>query len=150
MRMILLVGLFLLLGFNQAFSAITRIEQHQLSISGVPMVNTVVATSTTVTTDSVYQAGSQTNGYAALATIINGANVKLTYQTSYDNINWFSPVTTNGSGTVTAQSTLDSVTNGNTWVIYSYTVYPYIRWNFAVGSTGTSAITAETLWQDWS
>lgn len=150
MRKLFLVGLFLLLGFNQAFATITRTMQHNLTIAGTPINGTTVGANSTITSDSVYQAGAQTFGYSALATTIAGTNpnMKITYQTSYDNVNWFTPNTTS-SGTLTAQNVLVTAATTNTWVVYQYTVYPYIRYNFQNTTSTADTITAETMWQDY-
>lgn len=151
MKRLLLIGLILLLGINHAFAAITRTENHNLTMSNVPINGTSIAANATITTDSVYQAGAQSFGYSALATQIAGINpnMKITYQTSYDNINWFTPNTTSG-GTLTAQNVLATSISSNTWVVYQYTVYPYIRFNFQNTTVTADTITADTMWQDWT
>lgn len=152
MNKLFLGALFLIFGISQCFATTSHTEAHNLTISGVPINGTVIATSQTVTSDSVYQSGAPANGYSALVTQISGASasVKITYQTSYDNVNWFSPVTTNGTGTVTNIATLDSAAISNVWIVYPYNVYPYIRFNFASSVSGSSTVTAESLWQDWT
>lgn len=165
MKKILLAGLILLLGISPVFATITRTLQHNITyggsvingitVPGVPINGTTITAGATITSDSVYQAGSISYGYSAvtlMASAIGGVtpNIKLTYQTSYDNINWFNPTSTTGNGVVSSVSTLDSVVgSGNTWVVYNYTVYPYIRFNLQNNSATTDTVTAETLWQDY-
>ena len=151
MKRILLVVLFLLLGLSQSFAEITKTFSHNLTISGTPINGTVIATSTTVTSDSVYESGASSFGSAVLVTNVKGANagVKITYQTSYDNTNWYSPTTTNGSGTLTNVATLQTLASTDSWIIFPNAIYPYIRFNFAQGAGGTATITAETIYQDW-
>ncbi len=126
----LLVGILLMLMPTMAFADITRTMQKVLTISGAPINGLQIASNQTVTSDGIYQAGSQTFGYSALATQISqasgGISVKISYQTSYDNINWFTPNTTS-AGTLTSQGVLATAITGNTWIVYQYTVYPYIR-----------------------
>lgn len=146
-----MIGLFLLLGLNQAFATAIRTEFKQLTISGVPIAGTVIATSQTVTSDAVYQMGGEGSDYNALVLqVASGGNVKATVQLSYDNINWFNPVLSNGTGTVTSISTIDTVVTSNTWAVYQYTFAPYARFNITSSASGTSTVTAEALWQDWS
>lgn len=166
MKNLFLIGLFMLLGLSQANAGMTKTLSHNLTTGGsviygvvqpgTPINATSIPSGTTITTDSVNQAGSFSYGYSAISLIANSAtgvtpNIKLTYQSSYDNINWFSPVTSNGLGVVTVVSTIDtSVGSGNTWIVYNYTVYPYVRFNLQNNSATTDSVTAETMWQDYT
>ena len=153
MKRLLLIGIFLFVMATQSFADVMKTLPHQLTISGTPMIGTVIASSSTITSDSVYQPSALSFGYSAMAinaTAVGGVspNIKLTYQVSYDNVNWFSPVLTNGAGSVTVESTLDtSVGSGNTWVVYPYTVYPFSKYIFQNNSATTDSITAETIYQ---
>ena len=149
----LLLGLLMVLITLPAFADVMKTLPKQLTISGTPISATTIAAGSTITSDSVYQPSSLSFGYSALAinaTAIGGVtpNIKLTYQVSYDNANWFSPALTNGSGAVTVESTLDSaVGTGNTWVVFPYTVYAYDRFIFKNNSATTDSVTAETVYQ---
>lgn len=150
MNKLFLTGILFLSLISSAFAEITRTMQHNLTISGTPINGTTIVSNSTITSDSVYQAGAQTFGYSALASQISGTNpsIKITYQTSYDNQNWFIPNTTS-AGTLTAQNVLANSANGNTWIVYQYTVYPYIRFIYQNNTVTNDTITAETMWQDW-
>lgn len=143
MKILKLLILFILLGINISFAAV-RTEYKNLTIAGAPVIAYNISSGATVTSDSVYESGAY--NYNGLATIVNGS-VKITYQASYDNINWWTPNTTS-AGTLTATGVLATSVTSNTWVSFPAVVAPYIRFNYQ--STGASSITAETLWQDWS
>ena len=149
----LLLGLLMVLITLPAFADVMKTLPKQLTISGTPIIATAIAAGSTITSDSVYQPSSLSFGYSALAinaTAIAGVNpnIKLTYQVSYDNVNWFSPLLTNGSGSVTVESTLDTaIASGNTWITFPYTVYPYDRFIFQNNSATTDSVTAETVYQ---
>lgn len=150
MKKLFLIGLFLMLGLNQAFATAIRTEFKNLTISGTPINGTVISTNQTVTSDSIYQSGSEGSDLSAIAIqVASGGNVKTTIQLSYDNLNWFNPMTSNGQGVLTNVSTIDTSINSNTWIGYSNTFAPWVRFNIT-SSGGNSTITAESLWQDWS
>ena len=139
----------LLISFMLVFAipsfAAKRAEVHQLTIGGAAVNGYFIQANNTVTSDSVNMNGNL--GFLALATQVSG-NVSISYQVSYDNINWFSPVLTNGSGAVTVESTLDTaIASGNTWITFPYTVYPYDRFIFQNNSATTDSVTAETVYQ---
>lgn len=144
MKILRLVALFLLIGLGTAFAAPNRVETHQLTIGGSQLNNYVIPANNTVTSDSVYQIG--TNGFLSLATWVVG-NVSISYQISYDNINWWTPYTTN-AGTLTSAGTIATSITGNRWIIATAIMAPYIRFNYS--STGTSTIDSLMLWQDQS
>lgn len=162
MKKLLLIVFFMLLGFSQAFADITHTLPHNLTtggnvvngqtIAGTAINNTIIATGSTLTSDSVYETGTSSFGYSVLATIVNGTGVKESYQVSYDNNNWFTPNTTNSVGVITPIGTLDTLATGNNWIIYQYPVSTWIRFVFtAANSNGATqdSVTAETVYQDW-
>ncbi len=151
MKKLLLIGIFILLGFSQAYANITKTLTHNLTISNVPINGTTVGANSTITSDSIYQAGASSQGYSALATTIAGSspNMKITYQVSYDNVNWFNQNTT-AQGTLTAQNVLATSITSSTWISYTYITYPYIRFNFQNTTATADTITADTMWQDWT
>lgn len=148
MNKLLLIVLFTMLGLCNSFADITHTLSHNLTVNGAPLSGTTVSTNQTLTTDSVYETGASSFGYSVLVTQVSGNGVKISYQTSYDNANWFTPNTTSPIGVLTPVGTLDTLATSNTWIIYQYPVSPYIR--FVYTSTGgSSIITGETVWQDW-
>lgn len=143
MKILNLLVLFVLIGLSPSWAA-KRAEVKQLTISGVAVNAYAIGSGVTVTSDSVYQTGNL--GFLALATQVSG-NVGITYQVSYDNINWWTPYTTS-SGSLTAAGTIATSITSNTWIVATAVLAPYMRFIYA--STGSSTITADTLWQDES
>lgn len=143
MKILKLLVIFLLIGLVPAFAA-KRAEVHQLTVGGVAVNGYVIGSGNTVTSDSVYQTGNL--GFLSLATQVSG-NVGITYQVSYDNLNWWTPYTTS-TGTLTSIGTIATSITSNRWIIAIAVLAPYTR--FVYTSTGSSTITADTLWQDES
>ena len=146
MRILKLLFVFLLIGLVPAFANQKRTEVKQLTVGGVAINGTAIAANNTVTSDSIYQSGNE--GFLALATQIDASGaVGISYQISYDNVNWWTPYTTS-SGTLTAAGTLVTSLTANRWVVATAILAPYMR--FVYVSTAASHITADTLWQDES
>jgi len=152
MKILRLALLFLLIGLVPAFAAPKRVELHKLTISGTAVDTYLIASSQTVTTDSIYISGN--NGYQSLVVTTGGNNgaVTIDTQVSYDNTNWFTPYSMNSptNDTLTAQGRIADGITANRWIILPWTLSPYVRFKFAVGSVTNDTITAETLWQDES
>jgi hypothetical protein len=146
MRKILVGLMALCLMAGTAHATAFRVNSQLLKVSGVPMNNYTIATSSTVTRDSVYQMGNV--GFQSLATMVRGANasITITYQVSYDNANWFTPYNT-ASGVLTSAATISTSQSADRWIVAPAMLAPYIRFNFAQGAGGTGTITADTLWQ---
>lgn len=145
MKKLLLLGLLLLLGFNQAFASPKRIEIHELTIGGNSIANTVIATSQTVTSDSVYMRGN--SGYNSLVTTVTGG-VAINYQVSADNSTWYTPNISNAPGNPSSVGTIDGLLSSNMWISFPWTISPYIRFNYK--STNQSTIDSMIIWQDES
>lgn len=144
MRTLKFLLLFLLIGIIPALAAPNRVEIKQLTVSGIPVTGDSLSNGQQLVSDSIYQMGN--NGFLSVATQVSG-NVSLSYQVSYDNINWWTP-NTSSSGTLTSIGTIATSLTSNTWVISQAVMAPYMR--FIYTSTGSSVITADALWQDQS
>ncbi len=149
MKILRLLILFILIGVIPVYAAPKRVEIKQLTIGGAAVKAYAVATSTTLTSDSIYQSGN--SGYTSLATNVGGNAGILTvkYQVSYDNVNWFKPSTTS-AGALTTSDTLATNMTSDTWIVLPYTMTPYIRFIFSSGTATTDSITADAIWQDES
>ncbi len=144
MKILRLLIMFILIGTIPSFAAPKRMEVKKLTISGSPITARVIATSQTVTSDSVYQSGN--SGYSTLAIKVTGS-VAVTQQSSYDNITWWTPYT-ESAGTLTSAGTVSTATTSDRWIIIPFVATPYIRFNYA--STGQSTIDTVYLSQDES
>jgi hypothetical protein len=146
MKILKLLTILLLIGIVPAFASPKRTEVKQLTYGGVNLNGYSIPNNNVVTSDSVYQSGNE--GFLALATQIDASGaVGITYQVSYDNINWWTPYTTSG-GTLTAAGTIATTMTANRWIISTAVLAPYMR--FIYTATANSHITADTLWQDES
>ena len=123
-----------------------RVNDVRLKVSGTPINNLVIATSSTVTSDSVYENGNV--GFQSIATMVRGTNASVTisYQVSNDNSTWWTPYNTN-LGVLSSAATLSTSQTADRWVVVPAMLAPYIRFQFVQGSGGTATITADTLWQ---
>ena len=119
-----------------------KAQTKQLTSSGVNILSTT--TSNPITSDGVYQSGNL--GFMSLVVNITG-NVSISYQLSFDNINWFTPSTTDGTNLTSAGGIVTSLTT-NAWIVLTAMLAPYVRFIFT--PSGSSTITANTLWQDES
>ena len=146
MRKIILGLMMLCLMASVANATSFRVASQYLTISKAPINGLVIATSQTVTTDSVYQTGNV--GFQSLALMVRGASasVTTTYQLSYDNSTWWTPYVAT-YGTLSAVGTVSSAQTADRWIVAPAMLAPYIRFNFAQGAGGTATITADTMWQ---
>lgn len=119
-----------------------RVENRQLAVSGVPIQGTTI--SSPITSDGIYQSGNL--GFMSLVMKVSG-NVAISYQLSFDNINWFTPNNTDGAN-LTAVGTIVSALTANAWIVLVAMLAHYVRFTFT--PSGSSTISANALWQDES
>ena len=141
-----IIAIYLLISQGLANATAFRANSQLLTISKAPINNVVIATSSTVTSDSINQTGNV--GFQSLATMVRGANASVTisYQVSYDNSTWWTPYNTN-LGSLSSAATISTLQSTDRWVVAPAMLAPYIRFVFAQGAGGTATITADSIWQ---
>lgn len=122
-----------------------KVENKQLTVSGVNLKAYSTTNNGTVTTDGVYQSGNL--GFLTLALQVTAGSLAVSYQISFDNVTWFTPYSTDGTN-LTAIGNIAAAVTTNVWVVLQALLGHYVRFVFV--STGVSTFSANALWQDES
>lgn len=125
------------------------INKRRLMISAVPVTNFAIANAATVYSDSIDI--SRNVGFLTLLLTENkagnGGNVNAFFQYSIDNVNFYTPQTTNAAALTADADAVDTFGNATAWIIQAARLAPFIRVGFTAGAD--SAVTADLMFQEY-
>ena len=119
-----------------------NVHSEPLRIDGTLVDATALTSGTAYYTDKIKVRSSR--GFSSLLLIIAGAapDLDVSFQTSLDGINWYSPVNTAGA----ALSTIYTALAASAWIVFSPQVTRYIR--FLLDPDADTTVTATYIQQE--
>ena len=119
-----------------------NVHSEYLKIGGTPVNATALTSGTAYYTDSIKVRSSR--GFSALLVLLTagGDDVDISFQTSLNGIDWYTPVNTAGAALGTIYTTLAA----SAWIVFSPQVTRYIR--FLLDPDANSTVTAQYIQQE--